>query len=142
MDFSHLQKLDVADKTARFTVYQIQGEPVLILKPANEANKPYFNAVLKRSRRNVRAIQAGHVNQVMIAETREKDRELFSKFVIVGWENVQDVNGEQVPFSSAACEEFLRALPNWLFDEIRNFAGMSLNFTEDAPNVEEAAGNL
>lgn len=141
MDFSHLQKLDVTNKTARYTIYQVSGEPVLILKPANEANKPYFNAVLKRSRRNVRAIQSGHVNQGMIAETRDKDRELFPKFVVVGWENVLDANGEKVPFSREVCEEFFRALPDWLFDEIRNFAGTSSNFAEDAVNVEDIAGN-
>jgi hypothetical protein len=131
MDFSHLKQLDVKDKTTKYTIYQVHGEPSLILKPANEANKTYFNAILKRSRRNVKAIQAGHVNQVMISEAREKDRALFPRCVVVGWENVQDAEGQDVPFSREACADFLQALPDWLFDEIRNFAGNSANFAED-----------
>jgi hypothetical protein len=141
MDFSHLQKLDIKDKTARYSFYQIRDEPTLILRPANEANKQYFNAVLSKSRKNVRAIQAGHVNQSMIAESRNKDRELYPSFVVVGWENVVDSQGEEVPFSSEACRDFLNALPDWLFDELRTFAAKSSNFAEDRVDAGEVAGN-
>lgn len=142
MDFSHLKNLDVKDKTARFPIHQIAGAPVLIVKPATEANKPYFNAVLKKSRRNVRALKAGAISQVMIAENREQDRCLFPKFVVVGWEGVADSKGKDAEFSPDNCEAFLRALPDWIFDEVRNFAGDSVNFTDDdMPDVETRAGN-
>jgi hypothetical protein len=130
-NFSYLKKLEVKDKTTKYTIFQIQGEPSLILKPANESNKTYFNAILKRSRSNMRAIQAGHVNQVMIAEAREKDRDLFPQCIVMGWENVKDAEGKNVPFNREACTEFLQALPDWLFDEIRNFASNSANFADD-----------
>lgn len=141
MDFSHLKNLDVKDKTARYTIHQIAGAPVLIMNPATEANKPYFNAVLKKSRRNVRALKAGAISQVMIAENREQDRELFPRCVVTGWEGVTDAKGKTVEFSRENCEAFLRALPDWIFDEVRNFAGDSINFTEDMPDVEVKAGN-
>jgi hypothetical protein len=140
-DFSHLKTLDVKDKTARCPIHQIAGAPVLIMKPATEANKPYFNAVLKKSRRNVRALKAGALNQAMIAENREQDRELFPRFVVVEWEGVTDAGGEAVGFNRENCEDFLRALPDWVFDEIRNFAGDSINFTEDVPDIGAKAGN-
>jgi len=140
-DFSHLKNLDVKDKTARYTIHQIAGTPVLIIKPATEANKPYFNAVLKKSRRNVRALKAGAINQVMIAENREQDRDLFPKFVVTGWEDLSDAKGKPVEFNRENCEAFLRALPDWIFDEVRDFAGNSVNFTEDMPDVEVKSGN-
>lgn len=140
-NFSHLRALEVRDKTARCTIYQIKGEPVLVVRPATEANKPYFNAVLKRTRKNVRAVQAGAISQAMIAENRSEDRELFPKHVVVGWEGVSDSHGAAVPFSEEACAEFLEALPDWLFDEVRNFAGNSANFTDGVVDAEGKAGN-
>lgn len=141
MDFTHLKNLDVKNKTAEYPIFQIAGEPTLIMKPATEANKPYFNAVLKRSRRNLRAMRAGAVNQAMIAENREQDRELFPRHVVDGWRNVTDAKGKEVEFNRENCRDFLDALPDWIFDEIRNFAGDSANFAGDVPDVEVKAGN-
>lgn len=141
MDFSHLSKLEVKDRTAKYPIYQIEGEPVLIMRPANESNKPYFNSVLRKSRRNIRSLQVGAINQKMIDENREQDRILFPKHVIVGWENMPDSKGENVPFSSENCEAFLRALPNWIFDEIRNFASTSANFFGDPIQVGDMASD-
>jgi hypothetical protein len=141
MDFSHLKKLDITDRTADYLLHQIAGESVLVLKPAAEVNKPYFNAVLRKSRKNMRAVRSGVVNQAMIAENREQDRELFPKYVVVGWKNVRDSKGEIVEFNKENCDDFLRALPDWLFDEIRNFAADITNFVGDQPDVEDMAGN-
>lgn len=140
-DFSHLKNLDVKDKSAQYTIHQIAGTPVLTIKPATEANKPYFNAVLKKSRRNVRALKAGAINQVMIAENREQDRDLFPKFVVTGWIGLTDAKGKEVEFNRENCEAFLRALPDWIFDEVRDFAGNSVNFADDMPDVEVKSGN-
>ena len=142
MDFSHLKQLDVKNKTASCPLYQLAGEPVLTVKAATEANKPYFNAVLRRSRRNIKAVQAGAINPAMIAENREEDRELFPAHVITGWTGVLDARGEEVPFSREACAEFLQALPDWIFDEMRNFAGNAANFTDTVIDVGGKAKNL
>jgi hypothetical protein len=140
-DFSHLRVLEVRDKTAKCTLYHVKGEPFLVVRPATEANKPYFNAVLKRTRKNVRAVQAGAISQAMIAENRDEDRELFPKHVIVDWGNVTDSAGEPVPFSPEACTQFIEALPDWLFDEVRNFAGNSANFAGEVIDATGKAGN-
>lgn len=141
MDFSHLKQLDVKNKTVDYPIYQIAGEPVLVLKPATEANKPYFNAVLKRSRRNIRAVQSGAINNKMLAENRDEDRELYPRHVIADWKGITDSKGKPVDFSVDACRSFLEALPDWVFDEIRNFAGSSANFTGEVIDVETKAGN-
>lgn len=140
-DFSHLKALDVRGKTAEFTLYAVANEPFLVLRPATEANKPYFNAVLKRTRKTVRVLKTGTISQAMLDENREEDRELFPKFVVTGWGRVIDRDGNEVAFCEEACAEFLQALPDWLFDEVRNFAGNSANFTGDLIDAEGKAGN-
>jgi len=140
-DFSHLKKLEVSGKTAEYPLFQIAGEPVLIMKPATEANKPYFNMVLRRSRRSMQAVKSGALSQKMIKENREEDKNLYPKHVITGWKNMPDSKGKDVPFSEKACTEFLEALPDWIFDEVRNFAGTSSNFSGEQIDVGEKLGN-
>ncbi len=134
-DFSHLGQLEVStDKTAKFVLHQITVNgltPTLIVAPATEANKSYFNALLKRASKSARAIRAGTVNAGMLDESREEDRALYSKHVIKGWEDMVDgKTGKVTDFSVTECEAFLAQLPNWLFDEIRQFCGNPASFTE------------
>lgn len=128
MDFSHLKRLEVADRTAKYTIYQIEDEPVLIMKSATEANKPFFNAVLLETRaaRNPQQIKT---DAKTVKKNRNHDRKLFPKHVIVGWEGIKDASGKEVPFSKENCEAFLTSLPDWIFDGIRAFATDSANFT-------------
>lgn len=142
MAFEHLKKLEVkAGETAPFTLYQVVGEPVLHLAAATEANKPYFNALLKRSRKNQRRLQSGSFTAALIEENRDDDRELYPKFVVKGWDKIIDSEGNSVPFSVDACNDFLAALPNWLFDEVRQFAVEATNFVDVEVDMEEVAGN-
>ena len=142
MDFSHLKKLEVKDKTAEYSIDQIEGEPTFVMKPATEANKPYFNALLKQSRKKVRAVQVGSVNSKLIKENRAEDRELFPKYVIVDWKNVTDNKGKKSPFTEENCAQYLEALPDWSFDLVRAFASTSENFAGYASiDIEEKAKN-
>lgn len=143
-DFSHLKVLEVTDdKTARYTLHQItvnNKTPTLIVAPATEANKPYFNALLKRSGKSVRAVRAGSVNTGMIEDNREDEQELYPKYIIKGWEDMIDAKGKDTVFSVAECVDFLNQLPNWIFDDLRQFCGNPANFTE-LMDVEINAGN-
>ena len=144
-DFSHLKTLDVStDKTARFTIHQItvNGKtPTLIVAPATDANKPYFNALLKRAGKSVRQIRSGSINAGMIDENREEERALYPKHVVKGWEDMLDgTSGKDVPFSKSECAEFLGQLPDWIFDDMRTFCGNPANFTE-LMDVETKAKN-
>lgn len=133
-NFSHLGSLEVsADKTAEYTLHQITVNgvsPTLIVAPATEVNKPYFNALLKRAGKNARQVRAGAVNTGLIEENRDEDRELYPKYVIKGWRNVLDVEGATVKFSQKEVQSFLDALPAWMFDDLRSFCGSPVNFTE------------
>lgn len=138
--FSHLKKLEVkGGSTADFKMHALDGTPVLTVKPAMESNKQYFNASLKASRSNMRSIRNGNVTAGLLDETRETDRVLYGKFVLVGWSGVLDGSGKQVPFSREIAGDFLDALPNWLFDELREFCGTPSNFIEDDDQVDTEA---
>lgn len=131
-DFSHLSALEVArDKTARLTLHQITVNgvsPTLILRPAAEVNKPYYNALLKRAGRTIRS---GVISVGVIEENREEDRELFPEYVMTGWDNMVDgETGKDVKFSRDEAVDFLKALPDWLFDEVRNFASNTANYAD------------
>lgn len=147
-DFSHIQSLDVSvDKTTRYTITQITSHdisPTLILAPATDVNKPLFNAILKRSKKNSKAARAGSIGIDTLSENRDEDRLLYSRHVVKGWEDMLDAKGKEVVFSPDVCKEFLEALPNWIFDDLRNFASSPISFVEDDDEIlvpEEKAKN-
>lgn len=144
-DFSHLKVLEVSpDKTARYTLHQItvNGKtPTLIVAPATEANKPYFNALLKRAGKMAGALRAGNINAGMIEQNRGEDYDLYPRHVVKGWEDMVDgKTGKDVAFSKEECANFLSELPDWLFDDLRNWCGNPANFAE-LMDVEVNAGN-
>lgn len=146
--FKQLENLEVPKEvTAEFTLYDIENPdgtfPVLILAPATEDNKGYFNGLLRRSRRNMSKIQQQSFDVSMLKANRDDDRVLYTKYIVKGWRHVQDVKGKEVTFSEESCKGFLEALPGWIFDSARLFAGKPRNFIKgDLPDEEETAGNL
>ncbi len=143
-NFSHLGALEVSpDTTSEYTLHQITvngASPVLTVAPATEANKPYFNALLKRASKTARQIQAGAVNTGLIEENRLEDRELYPKHIIKGWHDVFDADGTKVNFNRGNLKEFLDALPDWLFDDLRSYCGSPANFSE-LVDIETSAKN-
>lgn len=144
-DFSNISRQEIKTQdTAQFTFYRIQGmTPVLTVKPATEANPDYMRAILRGSREQMRRMRGADLTPEMLKENREKDRQLFPRFVVMGWEGVLDASGEPVTFSQDACEAFLRALPDDIFNELRDFCSTPDNFrdTVGEEDVEAIAGN-
>ena len=143
-DFSHLKKLDVSvGQTTEYVFNQItvnDKSPVLIVAPATEANKPYFNALLRRAGKTTRQVRSGSINIGMLEDNRTEDRSLYPKHVVKGWRDVTDAGGDDVPFSVESCTDFLTALPDWLFDELRSFCGNPASFA-DVLDSEATAKN-
>lgn len=143
-DFSHLSALNVdSGKTVEYPIPEIQvngKSPTLILASATEANKPYFNELLKRAAKTAKAIKRGSLNADMLAENREEDKELYPKHVIKGWRDMLDAAGQDSPFHRENCELFIQALPDWLFDDIRTFCTEPSNLVEMG-NIEVASKN-
>ena len=143
-DFSHLGALEVSKgTTSEYTLHQItiNGEsPTLIVVPATEANKPYFNVLLKKASKTARQVRAGVINAGLIEENRDEDRDAYPRYVIKGWRDVLDAKGAKVPFNEGNLQDFIGALPDWLFDDLRNYCGNPANFSE-LVDIEVATKN-
>jgi hypothetical protein len=145
VDFGHLRQHDVrADSTADYALVQIStGEktPTLVLRPATEVNRPYFNALLKRTSKRARLLSAGNLNSSMLEENRAEDRALYPQYVVTGWRDVVDAGGEEVKFSKEAAADFVQALPDWVFDDVAAFARNPQNFAGGPVDAEDVAKN-
>lgn len=143
--FAHFDTLNVkGDVTKELTLSQIDVggvSPTLIVGPATEANKPFFNAQLKNSGKNVKQIQAGRVTASMLENNRNEDRELYPKYIIKDWKNMLNSEGQQLKFSTADCIDFIDSIPDWLFDDIRVYCGNPQNFIQSASIDVVATGN-
>lgn len=141
--FDYLKEQQVsADRTAEVDVYVRMPnglQPTLIGRPATEINRAYFNAQLKLSAGQSRRIRKKNVDVEMLAMLRRRDRELYPKHVITDWRGVVDSNGDPVAFSPEECADFLAVLPDYIFDEVRQFFSNNDNFVADLIPPEDAA---
>lgn len=95
------------------------------------------------------AKKAGSAKKKLTADTldeaRDADRKLFVAHVLAGWKDMFDGKGKKVPYNKQNAEQFIKALPDWLFDRIRVFCNEITNFVDDATisteEVEETAKN-
>ena len=133
-DFSRFKK--TTTDSARFTFYDLEGEPWVTVKPASAANKPYLNSLLKGQRRRRRATADAFIRN------RRQDIGLYAQHVVTAWGNVTDNAGTEVPFSVDNCKDFLAAIPDWLLDELRDFATDPESFTgEDDDGDDDTPKN-
>lgn len=136
-NFEHLSKLQLSENiTVDYPLNGLRGTPTLKLAPATADNKPFFNEVLRLARTN-KTPKAKNISYDLVQEGREKDKSLFAKYVLKGWSGIKDSEGKEVPFTVANAQAFLSALPDWIFDEVRTFAGIPENFVDDTPEDEE-----
>lgn len=111
---------------------------------ATEANKPYFNAMLKMGGKRLRN---GKIDADAIAKNRGDDAVLYAKYVVSSWDGIVDEEGKPVKFTAEAAEEFFKQLVSeapWVFDRVRNFFATPENFLEEdeiPPSAEVVAGN-
>jgi len=142
-DFSNLE---VKQSVAWVSMPELSGTARVAVKPATEANSPYFNAMLRRSASRARRIaRMDRVTAEDAAANRNDDRDLFPRHVLVNWEGVFDTSNTPVPFNEDNAREFCTKLPDWLFDRIRNAASTPERFLDEQqetdPDPEELAGN-
>ncbi len=141
--FGNLAQYDVkADKAVRYDVEEIRmagKTPWLMVKPATEANKPFARAQLKSSNKKLKLSSARGITVESLEATRKDDRALYPKYIITDWGNVFDDEGLEVPFNAENCKEFIDAIPDWIFDQMRQFCAVPANFAETAD--EQEVGN-
>lgn len=117
-------------------------------KIATDANKPYFNAMLKIGGKRIRAqARSTTLTTEMLDRNRADDAALYPRHVISGWGGILNEEGQEVEFSADACEAFFKQLVSeapWLFDRVRNFFASPENFVKDEdapPDPKTVAGN-
>lgn len=144
--FDHLSDLEInVGATTRVELPEVAPKAVLIVKPATEANAPYFNAMLRRT--GARARRMARTDRITAEDAemnRADDRELFPRYVLVNWEGIVTKAGEPVPFNADNAREFCAKLPAWLFDRVRNQAATPERFLEagdDLPDTKALSGN-
>lgn len=139
-DFSHLNKLKVSEKvTIDYELPEIGDGAVLKICSASQANKEYFNDFLRHNRKGGR-VSSKKVSATDIIKMREIDKKLFAKHIVVDWSGVVDAQGNEVEFNKDDVFNLLNALPDWLFDDLRNFASDINNFLEDGLIDSEEVG--
>lgn len=141
--FSHVAKLKIDPAmTSPYTIEEIVGRPVLHLLHAGRSNHGYFNARLRSAKAAAKKTKGkGRAAIEAAAEEEayglERDREMFPKYVVTGWERVVDDDGADVPFSVESCAEFIEALPDDIFEGARLHAMATSNYRETSDGDDD-----
>ena len=147
--FDHLKALHVKDgDTADYYFEELGGTPYLTCAPATNVNKAFLNAVMKKSKEASRVANArrrlrgsDEVTDAAIERARLEDIELFVEYIVSGWGNVFNTDGEPVEFTKENCREFLQAIPPEMFADLRLFCLDVRNFRQETgmdPDEQEA----
>lgn len=127
--FQYLEQAEILpDLTKEYTLgITIQGlSPVLMVVSTDEsANKPYRNAMQQHFIGS--NLSKKSVNQQNI-ELTNFDRTAYPQYVIKGWKNIVDAEGNEVPFSVNDCLDFIEMLPKYEFNGLRSFCLDPSNF--------------
>ena len=144
--FAHLKpKTPIGDVVSDYVVWDLEDEPVLRVRTSADPNRKYVNAMMARANQNRRRIKGNQRDDVVALSKLqdELDIELFPKHVVVGWDKMNDPDGNPIEFNETNCREFLCILKELgLFNGLRQFCGDVTNFSDVFSNPEEAAGNL
>jgi hypothetical protein len=128
-DFSRLQ---IDQATARFDLPQVSPGAFLVVRPANESNRPFQSASLARaSKRQRMKVLSTDTTAEDARLDRDDDRATYPQHIVVGWGGIKNRHGAAVPFSPENVAAFLLALPNWIFDKVRLFCLRPENFLRD-----------
>lgn len=147
--FSHLRGIDSPKKTHWVQLPDVSPDAAVEVRHVGGC-KAYQNGVLRlaasmdEKERDLLSERASAGAFEALDAIRPIDLQLYPKHIILSWRGIQDVDGHDVEFSVEACREFLAAIPDLTFDEIRMGASLPGNFgLEDAQEVrvEVLAGN-
>lgn len=153
-DFGNIAALNVKpDKTEEYFFDMVPGEPSIFFSPATDEN-PVFKAErmrlsIEEGERLARLPRGKKAEKLTPEEldrreeqARENDRVLLARCCAKAWGTApRDVEGNQPEFNEANCYAFLKALPNFMLDPLRNWAANIYNFV-DRPTASAEADQL
>ena len=142
-NFGYLKQIDVKeDTTAEFPIVDLTNEeyePRLVVV-CSRTCKPLLEQSAKQATKNRGRRKTSNQN-INFDKLRREDREIFIEHIIKDWKEVYDGQGNPVTFSKAACTNFINALPDYIFDELRGFCLNPANFAGDI-ELEEVKQDL
>lgn len=137
VDFSHLQKEEAKTDTAiEFVIHDLAGKPTLDVLPALPEYNKAFRKEVMRIAENKRALR-----KASKSDDKELDFEIYAKTVVKGWSGVVDSKGKAVEFNEENCRAYLKAVPKFVFSDLRQFCLDITNWVEDELDTESAAKN-
>ncbi len=130
--FERLKKAEIAGKTARLPLPQVNPDFVLIGKPALPgANPEYWAELIRQGQVKGKAdLTPAEIDTL----TTESDRILYPQFVITGWENCLNDEDEEVMYTVENGLKFFKVLPSYLMHQIKNYFGAAKTFLEQDPD--------
>jgi hypothetical protein len=160
-DFSNLKKLDVDESTeAEYTFDDIvlgkakDGTdicPSIWFRPMTDSNAAYLNervrVAVERAEQTNKETKAQRRKRVLssdqLEEDRELDRILMARTCAIRWGTpMKDVDGNEPEFNEQNCYDFLKALPNYMFDPLRGFVTNIYNFVDRSALVADGGEQL
>lgn len=142
VDFTNVTALKITkENLAEYPLIELGKDISLTMRCASESNPGYMNGLLRltgqvgQTRRNKEEVE---ISAEKMDEVREHDRELYPEHVITGWKGVIDAKGNPVKFSIKVCKEFMKALPDYVFDGVRGYGSVPKNFAQVIDAVEKA----
>lgn len=99
-------------------------DPTFIVRRAGGRNRQFqarYQALTKRYERQIRQ------GTLPVEKQNELYMTAFVEHVLIGWKNVTDRKGEDIPFSKEAAVELFNTLPD-LFDELTSQAASAETF--------------
>ncbi len=127
-------------KTVSTLEYDVPGTMGLrlIVAPATDENKPYYNDILKSAKRTQQMVRAqGGLDASVVAANRKIERERFKKYIVKGFAEVLDDKGNAVEYSAENAGHLIDQLPNHIFDAMHQELSQPETFYEN----EELAKN-
>lgn len=122
-------------------------EGVLVEYPANEdgsipsfklarmcrSNKRYVKAVETATRPHKRAGELGTIKPEVAEEIM---LDVFVGTILLGWENLQDLEGKEIPYSKSKAKEIMVEIPD-LYDDLQKKANDINTFLKSEMEQEE-----
>lgn len=104
------------------------GNPISIrIARAGGANSQYTRLMEARVKPYRRQIQNETIEKTMVEKML---REVYAETIVLGWENVTDETGEELPFTVQNCIKLFEDLPD-LFQDIQDQSQRAALFREE-----------
>ncbi len=141
-DFGHIMA-DAKVKTDKARPYEfidLKGAPKFFCLPATNENSAYRDSRVTRINRRRKDLKRGlNITVQLLDKSEAEDKELFARHCVTGWEGVKGKDNKPVPFSFEACKKFLDQLPDYVFEDFREWIQNPSNFL-DADQEDDADG--